>query len=259
MSKSERRTAQRKALASGLYCLGIVLFLCPTLAARQGCSAEAKLLVSPQQVEASVVALDAVSRSRGGEVYLFDTDRLDLFAQGVIVRLRAGEPADLTVKIRSDEPKQLKNPFEEGGTFKCEVDLVGDKALTSYSLSADWNEGQIPQTGEALHSALSAGQLRLLAAAKVSIDWHRVKRMVQIRATDWKVPAEAPLKKVALELWEWPGGKTLELSAKADLETGSSTMAQLRQMAVARGLVVEQNQEPKTSLVLAGLSAAPYR
>jgi hypothetical protein len=248
----------RKALASGLYCLATTLLLCGTLAARQGCSAEAKLLVSPQHVEKSVAALDAVSPSQG-EVYLFDTDRLGLFAQGAILRLRAGERADLTVKIRSDEPKELENPVEEGGTFKCEVDLVGNTALTSYSLRAAWKDRQIPQTGEALHLALSSGQLRLLAAQGVSIDWHQVKRIAQIQTTDWVVPAEGPLKRVTLELWEWPGGRTLELSAKAGLQTGASTMGQLRQMAATRGLIVEQNQEPKTSLVLSGISTAPHR
>jgi hypothetical protein len=248
----------RKALASGLYCLAITLLFCQTLAAREGCSAEAKLLVSPRHVEKSVTALDAVSPSRG-EVYFFDTDRLDLFAQGAILRVRAGEGADLTVKIRSDEPKELKNPLEGGGIFKCEVDLVGNTALTSYSLRAAWRDRQIPQTGEALHLALSNGQLRLLAARGVSIDWHQVKRIAQIQATDWEVPAEGPLKGAKLEFWEWPGGRTLELSAKADLQTGASTMVQLRQMAAARGLVVEQNQEPKTSLVLSGISTAPRR
>jgi len=74
--------------------------------------------------------------------------------------------------------------------------------------------------------------------------------IAQIHATDWEVRTDGPLKKVTVELWEWPGGKILELSAKADPQKGASTMGQLREMAVASGLTVEEKQDSKTSLVL---------
>jgi hypothetical protein len=248
-------TVQRRALVPGLYCLGIALLLCGTLAAREQCGVEAKLLVSPRDVPKSVAALHAVRKSRG-EVYLFDTDGLELLSQGVILRLRTGAGADLTVKIRSSEAIELRDPSAGSEIFKCEVDLVGNTPLTSYSLRAAWKGKQIPQTGQSLHAALSTGQLRLLTAAGVSIAWHQVRPMVQVEATDWEVYTDRPVKRVVVELWEWqPNGKILELSAKADPQGAASTMDQLRKMAAAGGLVVE-DQEAKTSLALHAIGAA---
>jgi hypothetical protein len=232
------------------------LRFCGSLAAQERCGAEAKLLVSSSDLQSSLAALHAVSESHE-EVYLFDTDSLELLSQGVILRLRTGADADLTVKMRSGETVKLKDSPEAGQIFKCEVDLVGNTALTSLSLRAGWKSQQIPRTGEALRLALSAGQRRLLTAGRISIDWHRVKRIAQIQATDWEVRTDGPLRKVTVELWEWPNGKILELSAKAGPQKGPSTMVQLREKAVANGLMMEENQEPKTSLVLHALRAVP--
>jgi len=233
----------------GLYCLGIALLLCGTLAAREQCGVEAKLLVSSRDLPKSLAALHAVRKSRG-EVYFFDTDGLKLFSQGVILRLRTGARDDLTVKIRSNEAIELKDLSAGSEIFKCEVDFVGNTPLTSHSLRAAWNGKQIPQTGQSLHAALSPGQLRLLTAAGVSIDWHHVRPILQVEATDWEVRTDGPAKRVVVELWEWqPNGSILELSAKADPQRATSTMGQLQKMAVDGGLVVEEDQEPKTSVV----------
>jgi len=253
--KAWEQTLRRNALALALYCFGIAL-PCSAPTALEQCGAEAKLLVSPKEVQKSVAALHAGGESRR-EVYLFDTEGLGLLSQGAILRLRTGAGPDLTVKLRYGEEGRLKNPSEEGEIFKCEVDLVGKAALTSHSLRSAWKSKPIPETGEALHAALSAGQLKLLTAARISIDWHRVKRIAQVQATDWEVRTDGPLRKVTVELWEWPGGKILELSAKTDPKRGPSTMSQLREMALASGLTVEKKQEPKTSLVLHAVTAVP--
>jgi len=159
---------RRNALVLALYCFAIVL-PCSAPTALGQCGAEAKLLVSPRDVQESVAALHAGTELRG-EVYLFDTGGLELLSQGAILRLRTGVRADLTVKLRSGEGEKQKDPSEGKEAFKCEVDLVGNSALTSHSLRRAWKSKQIPETGEALHAALSAGQLRLLTAGRISID-----------------------------------------------------------------------------------------
>jgi len=246
---------RRNALAWALCCYGIALPWSVPSALGQ-CGAEAKLLVSPREVQKSVAALHAGKESRR-EVYLFDTEDLGLLSQGAILRLRTGAGADLTVKLRSGEGEKQKDPSEGKEAFKCEVDLVGNSALTSHSLRRAWKSKPVPETGEALHAALSAGQLKLLSAARISIDWHHVKRIAQVQATDWEVRTDGPLRKVTVELWDWSSGKILELSAKTDPKRGPSTMSQLREMAVASRLTVEEKQEPKTSLVLHAVAAAP--
>jgi len=243
-------------MAHRAYFLGMMLLLCSAAPARERCAAEAKLLVSPSEVQKSVVALHAERESRG-QVYLFDTEGLELYSQGAILRLRTGTKADLTVKLRSEEVTKRKARAQAGDIYKCEVDLVGSTALTSLSLSNSWKGQPIPQTGEAFHQVLSAGQLGLLAAARISVDWHLIKRIAQVQTTVWEVRTEGPVRKVTVELWEWPGGKILELSAKADPKRATSTMRQLRELAAASGLSADVGQQPKTSVVLHALTDYP--
>lgn len=237
------------------YCLGTAILLCGAQATLAQCRAEVKLLVSPSNVRRSVTALHAGTES-ARQIYLFDTEDLQLLSHGVILRLRKGAESDLTVKLRWDNRSPRQAP-ESGESMKCETDFVGRAALSSYSLARRWKHKSTPRTGEALHAALCAAQLRLLAAAGIAIDWHRVKRIAEIRATEWQVSGNGSLKKVSIELWEWPTGKVLELSSKADNpERGQSMLGLLRGMALASGLTLRLNQEPKTNTVLHAVTAA---
>jgi hypothetical protein len=137
------------------------------------------------------------------------------------------------------------------------VDIVGSAALTSYSLVTGWKHESAPQTGEALYAALSVAQQQLLTTAGVAIDWHRVKRIAEIRATEWQVRGNESLNEVSIELWEWPSGKVLELSAKANNpESGQSKLDLLLRMALASGLVIEKDQEPKSTIILHAITTA---
>ena len=225
------------------------LLLCSVGYAHGRCGAEAKLLVSPTHPQQALASLDAGKPSRG-QVYLYDTDQLDLLSQGLIVRLRTGPKGDLTIKLRSLKEEPCTCPSEVRETANCEADLVGSATLTSYSVRKAWKGAAIPETGRELHSALSADQLKVLRAAGVSVDWPRVQRKVEIQASDWEARPPGPLKKVSIELWEWPGGRILELSAKADLRDGTAALRELRALAERYGLSVPENQVTKTNLVL---------
>jgi hypothetical protein len=237
---------------------GTVILLCGAQVTLAQCTAEAKLLVSPNNVRTSVSALHGGTESRR-QIYLFDTDHLELLLHGVILRLRTGARGDLTVKLRWDNNNPERTREEKEST-KCEVDVVGSTALSSYSLVRRWKHEAIPQTGEALYAALSTAQQRLLAGTGISIDWHRVKRIARVRATKWRARGDGSLKDVSIELWEWPGGTVLELSAKTDTpESGRYTLDRLRRMAVASGLIIQKGQEAKTSIVLhAATTSARY-
>ena len=202
-----------------------------------------------------MAALHAGTESRR-QIYLFDTDDLELLSQGAILRLRTGAGGDLTVKLRSDKRNPRLVP-ESGEGLKCEVDVVGSAGLPSYSLRRSWKGYPIPRTGEALRAALTAAQVQLLATAGIAIDWHRVQRIAEIRATEWQVRGAGSLTEVSIELWEWPSGKMLELSAKADsAESGQSKLNLLRRMALASGLIIQKDQETKTSILLRAVTSA---
>jgi hypothetical protein len=228
----------------------ISLFLCGTASARERCSAEAKLLVSPAQTENAVAVLHA-GKSSQENVYLFDTQDSDLLSQGVIVRIRTGAKNDLTVKVRFNERVDSKGPLLAGNeALKCERDIAGNEELTSYSLDRDWYSKSVPETGEEVYSALSAEQQKLLGSAGISIDWHRVKRRAEIHAIDWRAHPGEPLQAITIELWKWSGGTILELSARTVEGGGAGTLHELRELAQGSGLAIEANQTVKTSLVL---------
>lgn len=235
----------------------IMLLRCLSPAQTQ-CSAEAKVLISPEQTKAAVASLNA-EKETGGQVYLFDTDALDLLSQGVIVRLRQGFSPDLTVKVRPPLGKEFLGSSDDHEKFKCEVDIVGGEEQKSYSIQRKLAGQQVPETGAAILEMLSASQKDLLKQARISIDWKLVNRIATIEATTWRVRAQPPLNPVVLGLWQWPSGKALELSVKADAATGLSLYTQLQQLATSKGLSLVRQQQFKTTLVLQAVTGRGAR
>src|SRR5438874_1933474 len=128
---------------------GALILLCGPQTTPAQCRAEAKLLVSPGHVRTSVAALHATAGSQR-QIYLYDTEALELLLHGVILRLRTGARGDLTVKLRWDNNNPGRAP-EKGKRTKCEVDVVGSAELTSYSQVTGWKQESAPRTGEALY------------------------------------------------------------------------------------------------------------
>jgi hypothetical protein len=232
-----------------VFCQCAMLLICAACVGQERCSTEVKILLSPAEIPATVVSLTAQKES-SGHVYFFDTERRELLAQGVIVRLRRGSSHDLTVKLRPPQRKNFEKATGEREDFKCEVDLVGNEANISYSIRSNFTGLQIPETGNDIYRAFSEGQRKLLSAAQVIIDWNQVKRVVDVQVTDWQIKFASRSRKLTLELWEWPGGKILELSRRAGTEPGSLAYAELRQLALDKGLKLSADQRPKTSMVL---------
>jgi hypothetical protein len=104
--------------------------------------------------------------------------------------------------------------------------------------------------GTEVYSLLSASQKDLLNDAGFSIDWARVVRIASINSTKWQTAALSPYGKLALELWEWPAGKILEISAKAPPESDSSKYAELARLLEINGVSLNANQDTKTRMVL---------
>ncbi|MGC2111067.1 MAG: hypothetical protein WA655_16225, partial [Candidatus Korobacteraceae bacterium] len=116
-----------------------------------------KLLLSPTQTRQAVAAL-AAGDERHGQVYLFDTDKLDLLSQGVIVRLRQGVGNDLMVKVRPQAGEQFSDPSGGQEKYKREVDVAGGKEQPSYSITIPFTGTQLPATGREVFALLSPAQ-----------------------------------------------------------------------------------------------------
>lgn len=236
------------------FCWAVALS-CPGSHAHENCNVEVKLLLSPDETQTAVAALGAV-KERPGRIYFFDTEKLDLLSQGAIVRMRQGAKSDLTIKFRAPDGKKISSAPDGAGEYKCEVDLTGEGAKTSYSIARQLSAEELPETGIEVSRLLTSTQIKLFEDAHVSVDWSRVRRVAEITATGWQTRSQPNLGRLTLELWEWPGGKVLELSTKVSPDAGSSAYARLRQLANAKQLTMIPDQRVKTSIALAAIRHA---
>jgi hypothetical protein len=228
--------------------IGFPLFIGHALA-QEHCPVEVKILLSSPDAQPAIAAL-GFRKSTQGEVYFFDTKSLDLLAQGAIVRIRQGANDDLTVKLRPPEGKPSGDRSQLGAHFPCEIDRTRTRADTSYAVERPYKVATVPSLGTDIFNILNASQKNLLVEAGVSIDWARVVRIVSIHTTKWQTGTQSPYGKLALELWEWPAGKILEISSKAPANSDESKYADLAQLLEMHGLSLNANQDTKTTTVL---------
>jgi len=208
--------------------------------AQDRCSVELKLLLAPQAAPTVIASLgfEKVGTSR---VYFFDTERLDLFAQGLILRIRQGATNDFAVKVRL--PGGESSALRSG--FHCEIDRTPAGSNFSYTVGRSYKAMQAPGSGDEIYRLLSASQKQLLVASKAQVDWTSVRRIVEVTSTTWRTKG-----RVALELWDWPGGKILELSAKTVPAAEEAKYAELQGLIKANQLPLSNAQDNKTSVVL---------
>ena len=171
-----------------------------SLHGQETCDEEVKLLLSPTQVRAAILALQARGETHG-RVYFYDTPSLALLAKGVILRLREGTEIDITAKLRPLSGEKFLDPSGGRERYKCEVDLNDGIENQSFSVQNRYVAAKVPETGEEIYQLLSEGQKKLLESSKVQIDWKRVKRIAEIRSTSWVTRAHPPFGKLSLELW----------------------------------------------------------
>jgi len=246
-------TAVLRTLPRRIFGLWVLLCFGSALHSQERCNVEVKLLLSPAQTQAAVTSLN-FEKEAAGRVYFFDTNRLDLLSQGLILRLRQGASNDFTVKLRSTRDTKPVVPSDLGEGYECEIDLIGGAAGPSYTVRTEYTATHVPETGIEISNLLDAGQKKLLTEAQVSVEWTRVKRIADIQATSWQTKAQPGFRKLTLELWEWPGGRILELSTKVGPDAGPSTYAELQQLVKTKGLSLSATQRAKTGVVLETLA-----
>jgi len=147
-------------------------------------------------------------------------------------------------------------PSQRLAGFKCEVDLTQEAENTSYSITRQLATEELPQTGTELPHLLSSAQIKLFKDAQVSVEWARVKKVAEITSTDWQTQSPPRLGKLTLELWEWPGGRVLELSTKVSSDAGSSSYTELQQLVTMKQLAMSSDQRVKTRIVLEAITRA---
>jgi hypothetical protein len=239
----------RNALNRVFALIGTILFLGPAVRAQERCPVEIKLLLSPATTQTVIASLE-LKNEAAARVYFFDTDALDLLMQGIIVRVRQGANNDLTVKVRLPKGDQQVVSSQLHERFPCEIDRTAIGASVSYAVSRRYKATKIPEIGGDIYNLLSRSQKELLHDARLSIDWARIVRVADVKSTKWETTAQSPSGRLALELWEWPAGKILELSAKAQSDAEASKYAELERVVKVKNLSLSTSQDTKTSVVL---------
>jgi hypothetical protein len=256
MGHTPRRTKQNLRSLARLGCA--LFFFSSCLQARENCNVEVKLELLPAETQTAQTAL-SVEKQNTGRVYFFDTDSLDLLAQGAIVRLRTGAQNDLTVKLRPPKGKTFSAPSKSLNDVKCEVDLTGDGANASYSIGRKLGAERLPQNGPDVSILLTPDQKSLLSDAQISVEWTRIKRIAAIESTTWQTQAQPHFGKLSLELWEWAGGKVLELSTKVSRNESLLVYTELQKLVRTKGLSIALDQHAKTAIVLQAIvDAKPH-
>jgi hypothetical protein len=71
------------------------------------------------------------------DIYYYDTDNLDLYQAGMVIRERIGnKKADLTIKVKNLDPSRISDRWLSIKGFKCEYDLHGDSSRFTCSLKS---------------------------------------------------------------------------------------------------------------------------
>ena len=242
----------------GIVFLASTLPLSLSLAAEEKCPVEFKLLLSPPAIQ-NVIASLGFGKPTASRVYFFDTKALDLLKQGAIVRVRQGTKNgnDLTVKVRlPEDDKEDHDNYRASHLqerFPCEIDRTGAGVDSSFSVGRPYTAEKIPRMGSDISSALNPEQEKLLKDARISIDWAQVTRIADIKLTKWESTSQLS-GKLTLELWEWPSGSILELSAKAGSEAGAQKYDELVRLVSTKGLPLNDRQGTKTNIALEAIA-----
>jgi hypothetical protein len=232
--------------------IGLVLFLGRVIA-QQPCPTEVKVLLASPVAQPAVTAF-GFKKKAASVVYFFDTDSLDLLLQGIIIRIRQGSTNDLTVKLRPPNGTAAAETSRLRAQFSCEVDRTPGAEIESYAVGRQYQTANIPEFGTDVYGLLSDSQKQLLKTARSAIDWTRVRRIATINSTQWKTTRQSPYGKLALELWEWPAGQILEVSAKISPAQDASNHLDLEDLVRAKGLPLSLDQNTKTTTVLKALT-----
>jgi hypothetical protein len=225
-----------------------VALVSPVVHADEACSMEVKLLLPPSAMQTAINSL-GFSQPKASRVDLYDTQARTLAAQGVNIRVRYGANNDLTVKVRSLVGALPAGDSHAVGEFPCEIDRTQLAAVTSHAIERPYIAAKPPRDGREIESLLSDAQRQLLDAAQIRIDWSQVARIVEVSATTWHTSAKSMYGRLALEMWEWPAGRILEISARS-AAADDQGYARLEGLIKTNGLTPSPVQATKTGLVL---------
>jgi hypothetical protein len=221
-------------------------------------SVELKLTVpdDERQLAIEVLGVDPLD-VQIRQVYFFDTPDLTLNKIGLVPRARRIQRggADSVVKLRPVVPNELPAKLRASPDFRVEVDAMPGGYVCSGALKAKSAHDRVREVvaGRRPLRALFTKQQRALFAehAPDGITFEDLSVLGPVNVMKLKFTPEGASRKLALELWTYPGDlRLLEISTrivpKEIWDAAGETSAFLR----SKGLSLAGAQETKTQAAL---------
>lgn len=191
-------------------------------------------------------------------VYFLDTPGLELYRQGLIVRLRSRggrRRDDAVVKMRSVQPGAVPERLRRAGRFTAEVDALPGHYVFSGALKVQLGRGEVKRraaAGRPLTKLLSTRQRRVVEdhlPAGVCLDDLRTYGPIEVRRHELTLDdLDRPL---TVEQWTYPDGAALlEVSTRSSAGRAPAVAARVTDVLSARGVVPAGTQFTKTERAL---------
>ncbi|MCK6533333.1 MAG: hypothetical protein L6Q84_10220 [Polyangiaceae bacterium] len=231
-----------------------------------GGEVELKITLRPDQIGLAKQKFglrDSVAAER--DVWFYDSAGLELFDSGVILRGRSKADAsdDSTVKFRPMDAGEVDSEWLALDGFKCEIDRTLAKSVSSCSLTAVQDEGELEDIAEGerdIDKAFSSEQEALLAAySPIEAEWDALLPLGPVDARVWKVKPKTFDSKLTMELWTLPdSSRFLEVSLRVAPADADDDLAALATYLESRGFDVGAGQETKTRTALEYFAASAH-
>lgn len=219
---------------------------------------EIKATIPDKQVRAALARYKLTERNDDERyIYFFDTPRLELLAQGIIMRARrvVGDEHDTTVKFRPVDPATLGKEWSKYRDFKIEADASEKGIVKSASFSMPVAKGLIKRVAtknKGIASLFTKEQERFLAeVAGHEPDLDKLTVLGPLRAQRWDFEDPACPWKLTAERWRREDGATLmEVSVKAPAVQGAAVMAGFMAFLAEVGAERDTSEQAKTRWAL---------
>ncbi|MEV0670347.1 hypothetical protein [Mycobacterium sp. NPDC050441] len=192
---------------------------------------------------------------------------LPLLSAGIVLRLRRNKDGgeDSTVKLRPCRWSQLVGQWGDVASSDTALTVEGDwsrsKHVLAASCKADLDEGSIKSALDGdgrLAKAFTKPQLDFLAdCGEIRVAFGGLTALGPIAATQWKNATVGAVDHVSAERWTVAGADFLELSIRVtEVDQAGAGQQALTDEVTARGLALDDTDEPKTLRVMKLLAAA---
>jgi len=225
---------------------------------------ELKVTLPPDQTDRAREVLELrPEEAERRAIWFFDSPSLTLLEAGIVLRVRTVEDDedDSTVKIRPLAATEVDPSWRGLDGFKCEIDRLPDRAVSSCSLTAPRPEGLMDAIfrGSARAGALFTFEQQSFLAPYWPEDEDEIW-LLGLGPTDarvWGLESQELDRKIKVELWTLADGHVvLEVSTKVDASEADAAEADLVDYLARRGLTVADTQETKTRAAMEAQLAA---